>query len=372
MILFKRRLNRRGEEETGLGDFVHIVFVILLLLLLIYVGYKFIGALIGGGADNTPLDNFLALADNIELMIEKDSGFEYQTMISYLKKRNNYFIFGFNAARLVAMSSRRPKDCNGKPCLCLYKTFDKHFPLKPYKCREFDDSVIFHGFEPDNLPGIPLHRPQLYSDYPQELAFKYNHLQLSYDKIVDFYIEKFVADNGNIHILVIMRGELSEINDIIDQRISLLSECPDTSDEQCKEKRRNSKISSTDICYFDKEKQKCLLKTDINNCAFDLKITEDCMCGSVFVIKNDYSNDMYCFNKASGNILILPFNCKSNDFKEKECDAYCTALTDTRGCDSQEQIYCEQDPCEIGTTPETACKLERTYGRPKCWSIKPP
>ncbi|MBU1199450.1 MAG: hypothetical protein KKE98_05715 [Nanoarchaeota archaeon] len=332
-----------------MGDLIHIIFVIMCIVLLVYLGYKFIQALTGG-QEPAALSNYNALADNLEFMLEKDGSFDSQTMIFYMKKK--HYIFGLNGPKSGFSYEQYPvKDCKGyKPCLCFYNKLD-HVPSNPSTCRPFDDNVIFHGYflsgvdmissylDPGDLVNFPKHSPELTVDYPAELRFDYDHLQLGYAKMVDLYLEKFIAPNGNIHVLV--AAGLSP--EMIKQRESTLVECPSTSDELCIGKRSNSKVSVNQFCYYNDDQQKCILQTGITNCAINQKITSNCLCGNTFVDLSQQLDKVYCLSTGGTSFQVLPVNCEAIT----KCSHYCKAISETASCDTQEQYYCSSDPCKV-------------------------
>ena len=112
--------NKKAQEAHtgGLGDLIHIVLVVLLVLLLFGVGGALYGAIMGGGEQSSE-SNFDALADNIQLMIDKPTSFEHQSMIFYLDK--GYSIRGFTHPGVLSIAGKNPADypssCKGKPCL---------------------------------------------------------------------------------------------------------------------------------------------------------------------------------------------------------------------------------------------------------------
>jgi len=389
-------LNKKGEEDegAGLGDFVRIVLVAIILVAFFYLGYRLIGALIGGGADRTTTTNFNALTDNIQLMLEKPSSFEYQSLIYYMKEK--YLVFGFSSEQFGTgiTYDKYPQDCNEKPCICLYDTID-NFYLKPKKCKTFEGNIAFHGYvrTGEKLGEYPLSEdtlknkdgisilahlfPEAYADYPPELSLKYDYLILGYlgygrpyyiikkpeDSYTEFqsdlYVEKFVVD-GKTHILV--AGGLPRA--LMDQRIYLLSECPEGSNETCKGKKWNSKVDNG-FCYYDEDKLICSFREGtVADCTNDQKITTDCTCGNLFV---KGGSGMFCFKRAADNkVFALPFNCNSEEIKKKKCAGYCIALIGgTDDCSEQEKGYCDTDPCGFGTQ-ERPCELYTNFGKPLC------
>ncbi|HJX06415.1 MAG TPA: hypothetical protein VJ461_06920, partial [Candidatus Nanoarchaeia archaeon] len=113
--------NKKAQEAHtgGLGDLIHIVLVVLLVLLVFGVGGALYAAVTGGGEQSSE-SNFDSLADNIQLMIDKPTSFEHQTMLFYLKEEK-YLVAGLNAEKSSIPTSKYPKTCENKPCLCLYK-----------------------------------------------------------------------------------------------------------------------------------------------------------------------------------------------------------------------------------------------------------
>ncbi|HJX06403.1 MAG TPA: hypothetical protein VJ461_06860, partial [Candidatus Nanoarchaeia archaeon] len=299
-----------------------------------------------------------------------------QTMLFYLKEEK-YLVAGLNAEKSSIPTSKYPKTCENKPCLCLYKDSGV-FPSEPYKCKIFPESVIFHGYGQEKLilirgslfsptPSFSLQlqkQPaELYSDYPPELIIEYEGLALiaAKDFTHNLYIEKFVKDN-RIHILVTPMFTQDEI----DIRISVLSTCPLGSDQDCDGKRRNSFTddAKTQYCYYDEANQRCLLKTDFKTCVFDQKVTADCLCGDEFA---SGSRGLYCFNRADGEIFLVPFNCKAPEYASisNKCPLYCGVLTQTEGCVGDEQYYCEKDPCGFGTE-SNPCIVEQKGSKIIC------
>ncbi|MBW2990161.1 hypothetical protein KY348_00480 [Candidatus Woesearchaeota archaeon] len=370
-------MNKKGgERQIGLSELTLYVFVILLIVVLFIVSYRFIGAFLRGGVDKDTESNFVSLAENLELMIEKDAGFEYQTMIFYMKEK--HFVFGFTSKQALSSSPAKhfmPEKCNEHSCLCLYKEPDDVADDKPVKCISFGHKVIFHGYDLKKVSAAQLVYPDLgaelgareqgesyyLSDYPETISFYIEGLFIgpSLDNPHDLYLEKIVANN-RVHVFV-TPGLKQEM---IETRIELLSPCPFDSDEECMGKRRNSVLGSNDYCFYDESQAKCLLKKDVDACSFSDRITQPCLCGSTFIDPDTRTEETYCYQKSDKRIFVLPFDCDSEELREKKCLAYCRAITDTEDCDTREQDYCDKDPCEFASK-EKPCEVrplgKKTY-----------
>lgn len=355
-------MNKKGLEFKILT-----VLIFVALLLTFFFGFTGkLGATILGGADKDSRLNFDALVGNIEFMLSKQSSFESQSMILYIEK--NHYVFGFMGPQTLSaygkVPNEYPRKCKGKPCLCLYKKMKK-FPSSPLKCKDFDSSVIFHGYFNAEDPvvaklKVPYQNKALYSAYPEELfPPKYSYLLLSKlgtDDIKDYYVEKFV-DNGKTHILV-TPGFRQEFH--IEPRIALLGTCPGNSMDVCLGKRRNSFINTAtkEYCFFEESAQRCVVK-DLADCVAGEKVTNDCICGPYVV---DTTKERFCIKRSSDNkFFVIPFDCSA----VSKCEDYCDEITATAGCDSDETYYCNLDPCGYGDSG-VRCKAVESDGKTDC------
>jgi hypothetical protein len=370
MRLFKRFNKKAQEAHTGgLGDLVHILLVVLLILLLFYLGYRFINALFGSDVEQATESNFDSLADNIQLMIDKPSSFEYQTMIFYLDKE--YSIRGFTHPGALSARGKSPADypssCQGKSCLCLYDNYEKKFPAKPVKCRSFEQNIVFLSvpYSKDSEK-MALYADKLALDYDVS-QYQYFYLPFINPKIFNLYVEKLVKSGQttigcSFDIIIMATPYLSSTQ--IDTRVSLLATCPLGSDPACVGKRRNyfTDNSNTEYCYFNEANQSCSLKIGLKNCAFDQKLTADCLCGDKLASRSAYTTNIYCFDRADGKAFILPFNCKAPEYvakpEDEKCLIYCEVLTQSTSpdCVDQEQYYCNENPCGFGTAGNKKCE----------------
>lgn len=350
------------KATLGLGDFVHIAIVVVLVLFVFFLGSKLLRAVLGG-ANQDSLSNFNALADNIEMMLKKPTSFEYQYFTLYLDKDD--YIVGLKDISTVENFKARnptasiefiyPEKCKQKSCLCLYDTVSR-IPSKPEKCRTFDEKIIFHyaNLPPVVLPAytdvfsVPYQDQELFSDYPPEMHFKYFELLLgaqSSKLVYQLYIEKFV-ENGRVHITIIDDYD----SDKIKKRVAMLSLCPSSSDTECIGKRINSNVGSG-FCLYEEQKGVCSYKNQqVPNCD-EGEITTPCMCGSHYSGTNYPMN--YCFRNSAGEYLLLPLDCTD----VQKCKDYCTSMTaGSEDCDRDEQYYCVTNPCEV-TESLKGCKL---------------
>jgi len=383
----KRIMRRTSEMDKKASLEFHFLivftFVVFLIMIFFGIGAKLYSAFLGGASKDT-LNNFDALTENIQLMIDKQSSFEAQTMIMYLE--NQHYVFGLVSPETLSDFNKDPADyprkCKHKPCLCLYKKI-KNFPAKPVKCKSFDDNVVFHGYglgknkiieSEQKLLGslkfygteIPEQNPSLYSDYPEQAVLEYTPLVITpptEDLAQDLYIEKFVS-NTKTHIFITPFLKKEEIK----QRASLLGSCPPNSDEKCIGMRRNAYISLTakEYCYFDEATQRCLLKKGVESCVLGKRITHSCMCGHIYV--EDYGK--YCVQRFDNKLFVLPFNCS---VIRTQCSDYCEAITATQDCDNDEAYYCRLDPCGVRSgDADRACRAVQENGRTRCEAVPVP
>ena len=369
------KMNKRGFE-LSLSALAKVVFVAMVIM----VFFSFTGviwaAVTGSAGNENTRESFDSLAENIELMVGRQSSFEAQTMILFMEK--NHYILGLMGPETLTAYDKNPdeypKKCNGQPCLCLYKDI-KNFPKSPLDCKRFGSETVFHGYVPGASIVLEIHRPwlvgrrldrlvvpeqepHLYADYPEELRMEYEHLIIGpqeSDKLKNIYVEKFVKDDQT-HVLVSLKLTPEEI----DKRASILGVCPGGSDERCVGLTRNSFVGSNEFCYFDIASQICVVKKNVGDCGFNNRITQPCMCGSSYVD----SVGMYCFKRLTDNqVFVLPFDCST----VAGCAGYCEAITATDDCDADELSYCEVNPCGYGYSfAANKCEAYQDIGKNKC------
>jgi len=374
------KMNKKGVSDELLHVLMEIAIIALVILLFFYIAAK----LWGGGADDNTLSFFNALSDNVQLMMDRQTDFEYQTMIFYNNYQGGegmYYVVGFTSnADLNAYRGRNillfsppcptygasgfnaedltdieyPDQCNNNPCLCLYKGLKNTFPAKPIRCNSFSNQVVFHGYfviPEDNYYvkqqinsksfSTFAQDPSLYNDYSEELKLDYKQLMFgaACDSITqDLYIEKY-RTGVRTHILI--TPYLS--GDQIRSRTALLSTCPDNSDAACNGALYNTNVGSG-FCYFDENQEKCVFRPGVSACAEGQELTDSCFCGSTFI---DKKNDpvkwryAYCYN-INGRFFASQFDCN----KIITCKDYCKTISDmSEDCAGDEIDYCITNPC---------------------------
>jgi hypothetical protein len=220
-------------------------------------------------------------------------------------------------------------------------------------CKSFDNQdnqVIFHGSaQPSQSRDIaeplesPWQDPSFYSDYPTEIATKYRYLFLSYSckKAQSLYIEKFFKDK-RIHIFI--TPDISQED--MSKRISVMAECPSTSDSECIGEVVNSFVSVNPegYCFYDDNENKCVLKKDVTRCEVDKKVGKDCLCGDKYASAVDHGGIDYCLKKGDAYAL-MPFLCSQITSCADYCKISDTAATE---CIGDERTYCDEDFCTKG------------------------
>jgi hypothetical protein len=376
----RHSLNKKGEGVTN--NIWHVIMEIAVIALIILLFFSFssklYGAVFGSNGDKNTIKLFNALADNIQLMADRLTEFESQTMTFYLDE--DHYVFGFQdsgtLSRYGYSASDYPNACNNGPCLCLYEDLS-NVPKDPVKCKNYNSNIVFHGLLNKNrivehvwIVGRRsvnvIDQPHdLYSDYPAELVLGYQYLILgmSNDKTFwNLYVEKFTSGD-RIHIF--MTSNLSQSS--IDKRVALLSVCPDNSDAGCSNVPINSNIGAG-FCYFDEIQQRCILKQGVTDCPPNTRITETCACGSR-LIDLYIGDEKYCYRANDGSYLALEFDCNDNTIRPYGCPGYCNATSPgTSGCSEEEVDFCNQDPCGFGTGLGGSCKPVQQGSRYSCVS----
>ncbi len=382
------------KATFSLEVFIKILFTVIIITFFFIFGSDLYAAVTGNRANQDTVKNFEALADNLQFMMDKQAPFDSQSMVLFIEK--NHYIFGFINAQTLADYGKNtgdyPNECNNNPCLCLYKKL-KNFPQSPVKCKQFDNQVIFHGtlmqntisepvyeqnpYTQNYLGGvtndlsIPKQQEYLYSGYPGDLMLDYYHLELtSSDKLVqNLYIEKFV-NNGRIHLLV--TPYLNQ--DQIDKRNGLLAGCPQSSDDGCKGVQVNSWVDVVNFCHYDLDAQRCILKSGVERCPPDTRISGSCVCGVEFVNMSEDIRERYCHERGfDGRIFLLEFDCVSLAQNSQNqgiggCASYCNERPESASnCDPDEQANCKLNPC--GFTSQfsgNVCKVTPVGSRFEC------
>ncbi|MBN2458798.1 hypothetical protein JXB28_00805, partial [Candidatus Woesearchaeota archaeon] len=361
------RLSNKRGDHTGVGSFVQIVIVVLLFILAVSVSSKLLGS-----DKQDSMGSFRALADNIEIMLAKPTAFEYQFMTIFVTEES--FISGFMDRSTFSSYSGifpdgvryiYPDECQQRSCICLYDLYER-FPDNPDACRAFDQTIIFHTYNPKGTLirasrswslGVFTkayvlrdQNPSLYQDYPEELRMDFTDLLLGRGEssvAYQLYIEKFV-ENNNIHFFI--TGSLD--NDQIAERIAYLSVCPEGSDPDCVGKRQDTRIGGDSFCYYSALEKRCILKNDINDCPLNVKLTQSCSCGSELYDVRALIGNYYCNQRSDGKLSLERFNC--NDLPDSgsvsdRCTLYCKTNTETNlDCDPEELKSCTTDPCNLG------------------------
>jgi hypothetical protein len=375
--------NRKGEEaETGgMGDVVHIIVVLALVALVFFVPGRIYAAIAGTG-DRDTMGSFNAIADNIEIMVSKPTAFEYQYLTVYVAQSSMITAFAdsstfrsYSGVFPDEVNYFYPEKCEQKSCLCIYsfktnqytdENLFKNFPWNPNKCRTFESNIIFHTYnpagtgiyaaDPDSRRSVMPFRKirsqvsSLYDDYPTELSLDYTDLiigQFNKEGFYNLYMEKLVKD-GRTHIFI-TSGLTDEQ---VEERVSLLSVCPQASDRDCVGKRQNARVGSS-FCYFSITERRCILKDDVQDCPTEQKLTSNCVCGSSFFSTATSMGSGYCHEGSDGKLALLNYDCNSLSREGDPCKSYCSSNTKTSNaeglndCDPQEQKDCLADTCQL-------------------------
>jgi len=352
-------------------EVIKIIFTFLIIVgLFIPVGLKLYSMFFADDKDT--VTNFNALADTIELMLQRPAMFEYSEIMMYIEEPYN--IQGFDGildGRLTELDPAAPSKCkNNYPCICLYKED------KPRRCRTFEPKtgVIIYGNEAVLLTGRMKTDPNEHNSvdnipefYNFEFAMWYAPLQLFFteDKKIfeQVYVEKVVHKDGDKDINYIMVGvRLSEW--VKYERFKFLSICPpDFSDPECNNARVNSEVKDG-FCHLDTgsysletgESGKCMYLI-ADHCEINKELTKPCFCGDKYVKEMvfpdfghyfmtsygsyQYNSELYCNrDESSGYERIAPFNC--DDIKS--CSDYCDVISadDNHECGVLEMTFCEE------------------------------
>lgn len=353
---------RKAEAQSfHLEEFVKIIFTVMVIVLIfIPVGIKIYS--IYFGVDKDTGNNFDALADAIDLMLQRGDPFEYTKIMINIKEPYN--IRGFagvldNSGKLI--DNNAPSKCrNNRPCICLYKED------KVRKCRVFEPKagIIYFSKEAYLLKGrmkditdahqTPKNIPDYYGRefdmiyYP--LTFRFTFEKELFDEV---YVEKVLVDD----IAYIMIG-IDLRQEVIDRRIKFLSLCPEeTSDDECKDKRRNSVIEGG-FCLFNTDSNKCSFGEG-EACEIGKIITKPCICaddaGAEFVDPDEgyeftigkgtfhHNGDLYCNKRQDGLMTVAPFSCNNIC----GCQHFCMFEGDEK-CSEFEKSFCSTfDICGI-------------------------
>lgn len=354
--------NRRGQATTfSIEHFVKIVFTILVAAIFFFIGLKIYNMFFA--YDRDAMNNFNALADSMEMMLQRPDRFDYSRMIIQVKEPYN--IYGFNGA-FDGSTANGPKECGGYPCLCITKND------KSTKCRLFkpEKGKVFMGKTAIMLAGhlsaaqdnflnekFP-NQKQVPSCYGSDFQMSYRPMRLYYftddkSEFEEVYIEKVSCGQENY----ILLGERLSLG-VINSRIDHLSICPEGSDDACKTSRRNTQTGGV-FCYYDDSLERCT-SAEAKHCEFGKEITEKCICGSkdakelvdpanrkatLLYKQFKYEGKLYCNRRASDGLeLVSPFSCDNIC----ACRHYCAFDSKDGECDNLEAQYCNtQDICSL-------------------------
>ncbi|MFH0870025.1 MAG: hypothetical protein V1866_03130 [archaeon] len=351
--------NKRGQATTfSIEYFVKIVFTIMVAVMFFLIGFKIYSMFFA--YDKDAMNNFNALADSMEIMLQRPDQFDYSRMVIQIKEPYN--IFGFNGA----FDGSTSDTCDGYPCICIMKD------AKSAKCRIFkpEKGKVFMGRTVTMLTGhlsdpqdnflnekFP-NQKQVPACYGSDFQMTYRPLSLYYftddkSEFEEIYLEKVACGQDNF----IMLGERLSLG-TINSRIAHLSMCPEGSDDACKISRRDTQAGGV-FCYYDDSQKKCI-STEAKHCEFGKEITEKCICGSkdakelvdpanrkvtLLYKQFKYEGKLYCTKRASDSLeVVTPFSCDNIC----ECKHYCYFSSKDAECNELEAQYCNtMDLCAV-------------------------
>jgi hypothetical protein len=330
-------MNKKGDGSSfSLIQLVKIIIVVLIFVAFIAVGYALYKAFFAAD-DNDALDNFNALADQIDLLTGKSSNYDYTQSILILS--NNYIITGY------ASDKEKPEMCKEtkKACLCLsllkisgaaYVAFkDEQILACKSLGTDIQTQIISVNAKTDET---------LITDYPPTTPkLLYQTFRIVGLAPVDFgkgallYIEKYSSPSMTSIFIAPVCDSPGCIKSIdLQKRMRSLEPCPDSSDADCIGKTKNSPLPSG-ICRFINDR--CIAQS-LESCSPGSQSVKDCLCGDQ-VMNKDYS----CYKIENGNFAIIePNACSQN--KIKDCEDYCNT-DDDEYCSDFEKIRCLVNPC---------------------------
>jgi hypothetical protein len=350
-------MNKKGDVELSLSELIKITLMILVLLVFLFITYKII-KMVTGGPSQDEKDNFNSVMDEIDLMLEKTSTFEFSRSILALKEDRS--IRGFSEGEA------KPMGCEGKLCICLYAT-SKYEDINvdsPVECRKLESRVgkRIILLSPWSKPGEPPYFP----DYPESLSgvdyFTFMFIPYTGYGGVVVYIEKYSTSDTDYIFMAKIIDEIPEIPSTttgtiggnvessvfsgistrtMNRRIAYLTPCPEGSHPNCLGMLKNY-VSGGGFCKWDGIKNICTYIDDLPACAMDEKAKQDCICGSILNLR-----DYYCITNDQGKAASVYMNCK----KVTGCTNYCLIDDDDVECSTREEEgKCVLNVCKLDTT----------------------
>ena len=158
--------------EISLIHLIEIALAIMIVLVLLYLALKLTGLFLGRQEYDSAVNNLDALSIKVNELLKDKKDISYQTMVYSVP--DSYILVGFSyndkditrtECTQEDIVKSRPKMCQSKSCLCIYKNFggatdwkgkdfDEKGQVTPLKCKVFDEKISFLAFFPSsNLRG---------------------------------------------------------------------------------------------------------------------------------------------------------------------------------------------------------------------------
>ena len=187
MLKLKIFKNKKAAIEVSLIELLKIVLEVMVVLFLVYLTLHLSGLFTGKQGYDSTIKSLELLANKVKEPVNAAVGGEKkiatQTMVYGIT--DDYVLVGFSyddkgTIRTECTNENilnsRPKSCQGKSCLCIYKNsggkiFDDKKGVLPLRCKIFDEKIVFLGQSPDkNFKGAktqwqPNHYPSATYNY---------------------------------------------------------------------------------------------------------------------------------------------------------------------------------------------------------------